>query len=90
MELQLVNKEKDLIEVKVLGETHTICNLLRDELWNVSDISFASYNLRHPLVGSPVIVVKTKKGDPKKALFEAIDSIKKKSKELKILAKKLS
>ena len=90
MELQILNEEKDVIEIKFIGETHTLCNILRDELWSLEGTSSASYNLKHPLVGHPVLVVKAKKGKARELLFEAVDSLKNKTKELRELASKLN
>lgn len=89
MELQVINDDKEVLELEVKGEDHTLCNLLRNELWNSEDLSFASYSLKHPLIGFPVLLVKAKKGKPKKLLLDAVESLKNKTKELKILTDKI-
>ena len=90
MEVQLVQEDKDLIELKIIGEGHTLCNLIRNELCDSDSVSFASYNLKHPLVSSPILAVKTSKGKPRKALLDSIQSLKAKTKEFKSLLSKLS
>ena len=90
MEVQIIKEDKDLIEIKVIGEGHTLCNVLRDELCTLEDTSFASYNLKHPLVSSPILALKVKKGKPRKVLIEAVNSLKSKTKELRSLLTKLS
>lgn len=89
MEISIVKEEKNLIEVNLVGESHTLCNALRGELWNIDGTSFVSYNLKHPLVGSPVFALQVKKGNPKKVLASAADSLKGKTKELRSLLKKI-
>lgn len=89
MEIQIIKEDKNLIEIEVKGETHTLTNLVRSELWNVDDVAIASYNLKHPVVSNPILILKTKSGKPKKALSEAVSNLKAKTKELRALAKKL-
>ena len=89
MEVKILKEDKELIEVEIAGEGHTLCNVLRAELWNFDDTSFASYNLKHPLIGTPVLVLKIKKGKPRKLLLDSVDSIKVKTKELRSLLTKL-
>ena len=83
MEVKLVKKEKDFIEVKIAGEGHTLCNAIRNELWDHKETSFASYNLTHPLVSMPVLVLKVKSGDPKQVLLNSTASLKTKNQELR-------
>ena len=90
MEIQTLKEDKDLIELKIIGEGHTLCNVLRSELSEMEDISFASYNLKHHMVSSPVLVLKAKKGKPRKLLLDCIQSLKDKTKQLKALLPKLS
>jgi DNA-directed RNA polymerase subunit L len=79
MELKLFKEDKDFIEFTVLGETHTLCNLMRDELWNLPETNFASYHLKHPLVSSPLFALKVNKGNPRKSFDEVAVSIKAKT-----------
>ena len=90
MEIQILKEDKDLIELKIIGEGHTLCNILRDEATTLEDTSFVSYNLKHPLVSSPILALKTKKGKPRKVLLDAVESLKGKTKELRSLLTKLS
>ncbi len=89
MEVQLLKEDKDLIELKIIGEGHTLCNVLRNELWNAEDTSFVSYNLKHPLVSFPVFSLKTKKGKPRKVLLDSVQSLKDEVKQLRSLLTKL-
>jgi len=59
-----------VIEIK--GEGHAFCNALKEELWNDSHVKAAGYNIEHPLVGVPRLVIETDgKESPKKALAGA-------------------
>ena len=89
MELKVLTEQKDTIELEVNGDTHTFSNLLRKELWENNEVATASYQLKHPLSTSPVFTIKAKSGKPRKHLQEALTSLKKKTKELKDLIKKL-
>ncbi|MEK6835768.1 MAG: RpoL/Rpb11 RNA polymerase subunit family protein, partial [Nanoarchaeota archaeon] len=71
------------IEFEVINEDHTLCNALRDELWNNENIEISAYNIKHPLISNPVMLVETTRGDPRKALQEAVENLKKKVKEIK-------
>jgi DNA-directed RNA polymerase subunit L len=83
MEIKILNENKNRIELEVIGEDHTLCNSIRDELWNQENVEISAYNIKHQLINNPIMLVETKKGDPKKALQNAILSLKKKIKEIK-------
>ncbi len=83
MEIEFLKNEKNKIEFIVKGEDHTLCNALRKELWDESDVDIAAYNIDHPLIGDPVMLVETKKTDAKKAVLNASASLRKKVGELK-------
>ena len=34
MEVKILQEDKDVIELELEGETHTLTNLIRKELWN--------------------------------------------------------
>ncbi len=83
MELKVLKEEKNKIEFEIIGEDHTLCNAIRDELWNEQDVEISAYNIKHPLISNPIMLVETSKGDPKKALQNSILSLKEKIKEIK-------
>ena len=55
MELKVLKEEKNILELEIKGEDHTLANLLRGELWNTDGVELASYNLKHPIVSSPIL-----------------------------------
>ncbi len=83
MEVRIISEDKDLIHIEIEGEGHTLCNAVREELWNLEDTSFASYNIKHPQISNPVLAVKSKKGKPKKLVLDAVNSLREKTKELR-------
>ena len=89
MELLVIKEEKNILELEIKGEDHTLANLLRNELWNLDGVELASYNIKHPIVSSPILSLNVNKTKPKKALEEAINNIKSKTKEFRSLLKKL-
>lgn len=72
MKLKILEAKKNRMVLEIKGETHTFCNALKKELWNDKHVKAAGYNIRHPVVGIPKIVVETDGVEkPKKALIEA-------------------
>ncbi len=89
MEVSVLKEEKNIVELKLDGEGHTLANLLRNELWNVDGVGAASYNISHPIIGKPVLIVSVNKGKPRKALQEAVSLVKGKTKEFRSLLKRI-
>jgi DNA-directed RNA polymerase subunit L len=82
MELKVLEESKGTLRVEIIGEDHTLANALRKELWSDSHVQIAGYDIEHPLVGNPVLVVETDgKEDPKKALVAAAERLKKMNSE---------
>ena len=72
MKLKILEDKKNRMILEIKGETHTFCNALKKELWNDKHVKAAGYNISHPYVGTPKLVVETDGGEtPKKALTEA-------------------
>ena len=88
MEIKILEQSKNRLVIDVEGESHTLCNALRKELWNDSHVKAAAYNVKHPLIGIPTIVVETDGEDPKKVLIKAAQKVGKKADEFAKLAKK--
>ncbi len=83
MELELVEKGDGSLLIKVRGEDHTLCNLLRKALHDDRYVVAASYAIEHPLTESPKLYVKTKKGKtPERALTDAAGRVAEQLKEL--------
>jgi len=90
MEINILKETNESMELEIVGEGHTFCNVLRQELFNVEGVNFASYNLKHPTIGSPIFIVNLNKGKPKKALLDGANLLKEKTNEMRALLKKLN
>jgi len=75
MEIQVLEEEANKIKFKVIGETHTIGNLLKKELFKDKSVEFAGYVVEHPLIKEAIFTVKTTKKNPRKSINDAIDRI---------------
>lgn len=71
-----MEKEGTKMKVKVIGEGHAFCNVLRKKLHEDERIETAAYNIDHPLISDPVVHVEVEeKKSPKRALIRAADSL---------------
>lgn len=83
MEFKVIEETKDKLFFTLKGETHTFSNALKKELQAVKGVTVATYKIDHPLVGLPEFLVETKGIEARKALKEALKSLKKKAEEFK-------
>lgn len=63
------------------NETHTFCNILKEELRQIKGVEIATYHIDHPLIGVPRFHLETKGIEPRKALKMALKAIQKKAEE---------
>jgi DNA-directed RNA polymerase subunit L len=82
MELKKLKDADNSILVEVQGETQTVTNALREELWEDKSVTEAAQIKEHPYLAQPKILVKTDKGSPSAALVKASDRIVDKIKSL--------
>lgn len=88
MEINILEDKPKKLVFELKGEDHTLCNALREELWNDESVIVSAYNINHPLIGVPKFIIETKDKEPKKALKDAILRLKKRNSEiLKVLKK---
>lgn len=90
MEIDVLEQTKKRLVFKLDGGDHTLCNALKDELWNDKDVEAASYNIDHPLIGTPKFIIQTNGNqEPAKALTNAANRLKRKNKTFSEAAAKL-
>lgn len=91
MKITKITEEKNRLTLKIEGESHTFCNLLKDKLSTQKGVVSASYYVEHPLIGVPQMTVETDGSvTPKKALEDAAKHIKKDSTDaIKLIEKEL-
>ena len=85
--MKIIENDKNKLEFEIIGEKHTLASLLCWALNEDPKVSSATYDLKHPLVGNPVVIIKTSGKSPKKALEDADKLI---SKEFDSMKKALS
>ena len=83
MKFNVIQESKNKLIFTLEGETHTFCNLLKEELRRIKEVKIATYSIDHPLVGKPEFQIETSGMEPRKALKEALASLKKKANEFK-------
>lgn len=81
MELKLLNKTKDIIEIEVQGEDETLLYPLQQKLVEDDNVEYATYIIGHPLLEQPKLVVKVTDGKPQNALKRASKALANKYKE---------
>ncbi|MEW6748499.1 MAG: DNA-directed RNA polymerase subunit L [Candidatus Micrarchaeota archaeon] len=77
MDVKVLVKEKNMLEIELGGIDQSLAQILAEKLNEDSDVEFASYKVEHPIVASPKLYVRTKKGDPSKLVLEKLDELKK-------------
>jgi len=83
MEIEILKSEKDYLEVSIKGEDIGFINAIKELLFDDSDVEFAAYRLDHPIVASPVLMVRMKKGSPISAVRTAVKKLKKQASDFK-------
>ena len=76
MDVKVLREDKDVLEIEFVGEGHTLCNLLRQELWDNKDVTVSSYRIAHPLVSEPILAVHAPK--PRKVLLSTLEAVQEK------------
>jgi len=89
MEIQVLEDENTKLKFKIIGESHTLANLLKKELFNDKSVEFAGYNIEHPLIKEAIFTVVTTKKSAKKAVHDALERIKESLDEFEAQVKKI-
>ena len=83
MEINILEEDKKRLEIELVGEDSTLCNVLKDELWRDDSVEVAASKVDHPLVSNPTLLVEVNKKNSRDVLLNAADSLQSKFKELK-------
>ncbi len=75
--MKILANEKNTLEMELTGADQSLAQLLAEKLNGEKDVEFASYKVEHPLVTSPRLIVRTKKGEPAKLVLEKLEEIRK-------------
>ena len=87
--IEILKEEKNKVQFKIKGETHTVLNLIRKELFENESVEFAGYKVDHPQINNMIFTVSTSKGNPKVVIKKTIGKIQKKLSKLELEVKKL-
>ncbi len=80
MEINVIEKTKTKLFFELKGQGHSLCNALKDELYNDKNVVAASYVIEHPDIGNPKFLLEVSSGaDTLKALKNAVSRLKKKN-----------
>ena len=77
MKVNILVQEKDTLELELVDSDQSLAQILAERLSADPRVEFAAHKMEHPLIGSPKLIVRSKKGDPAKIVLEKIEEIKK-------------
>ncbi|HIJ99312.1 TPA: DNA-directed RNA polymerase subunit L [archaeon] len=77
MELNVIKEEKDMLQVELVGETHTLANILKEELYEDPKVKGSAYVKEDSLVSNPRLIIRTSGKKPMTALKDAAKRIQK-------------
>jgi len=74
--VKLLKREGNTIEIELIGEDHTIANLIAKYAIKKPGVVYSSYIISHPLISNPVIVLSTDGSkDPLDVIEEVLHDI---------------
>ena len=78
MEAVAIEESPKKLIMELRGESHTLLNVLKRKLWENDKVKIATYNINHPLIGIPQLIVETDGSvKPRKVISDAADKLKK-------------
>lgn len=84
MDVKFITKEKNTVEIEVVGVDISLLNALVEKLTGTKGVEMAAYKLEHPMVGKPKLIVKTKgASDASAVLAKALDELESDTEEFK-------
>ncbi|HVL48914.1 MAG TPA: RpoL/Rpb11 RNA polymerase subunit family protein [Candidatus Thermoplasmatota archaeon] len=71
MEISLLKKTENALEIEVKGENETLLNLLKQHLLKSEKVVSATYLMGHPFLDNPKLYLEVKGGKPEAQLKQA-------------------
>jgi DNA-directed RNA polymerase subunit L len=71
LEVKVLRRGDDFIELEIRGEGHTFLNALCQKLYEDPSVVFASYNIPHPLEDRALLIVRVSSKSPVEVLKDA-------------------
>jgi len=81
-ELKVERKDKNNVKITFVGEDIAFVNAIRDIVSDEEDVEFAAVAQDHIEIGDPILIVKTKKGDPVSIVAKAAAKLSKQAEDL--------
>ena len=75
MELNLVERTKDSVTIRIRDADKTLIQPLLSKLSEDADVSIVRFVDKHPELEEPILMVSTKKGTPEDAIKRAVSII---------------
>ncbi len=89
MNVKVISENKNMIEIEIANEDHTLGNYLRSALLAEPKVKQAGYQIVHPLTGGIRVVLVTEGGaSPRKVMDSALTKMEAQAKEFKSKFKK--
>ncbi len=77
MELEIRKKTEKELVFKILGEDHTLGNLVAKMVLRHPNVELAAYTIEHPLDGQPIVrIITDGSKDPVEVLMESLRNVK--------------
>ncbi len=83
MKIEVVERGEKSIRVRIIGEDHTFCNILRKMMYEDDNVEMAPYTIEHPMLGHPEFYVKVRRGKPEDAMLKAAKRLMERCEELR-------
>lgn len=89
MKVTKMDSSDEELRLEVKGEGHTFCNALQNFLLKDPAIEFSGYNIVHPLVGEPILNIRTTNNKrPEQSAIDAATALQQELDEIKTTFKK--
>ena len=75
MNVKLLTKEKDGMELMIEGGGETILIPLKNQLLSDNAVDHANYNVRHPKLDTPIFYFKVSSGKPQNSFKKAAKAL---------------
>ena len=75
MNLKILNKTDTELEMEIVGETHTLLNLLKTILLEDDTVEIATYDIKYLGISEPIVYVRTNGKDPVQAVRSALQKM---------------
>ena len=75
MEMKVIERTDDTLRLQIDDPDDTLIYPLVHQILQDEDVADAQYSVGHPMLDKPVLVIRTKRGEPKVALKKAAEAL---------------